>query len=150
MFHLAILAFNYKHCGIHWCDNIIKRPFDIRREVKPKYVSASTLPDWHYRNTLEKISATFRLFQGGTSFVDLLCFCSVLCLLCLCTRLFIFALWSPPGKGLTSWLSFVVSNCKFITFPLVSWVRCGIWLYRFLIFASLHTLQQIWWQLNCH
>ena len=24
------------------------------------------------------------LFQGGSSFVDLLCFCSVLCLLCLC------------------------------------------------------------------
>ena len=23
-------------------------------------------------------------FQGGSSFVDLLCFCSVLCLLCLC------------------------------------------------------------------
>ena len=48
-------------------------------------------------------------FQGGTSFVDLLCFCSVLCLLCLCARLFICALWSPAGKGLTSWLSFVVS-----------------------------------------
>ena len=30
-----------------------------------------------------------------------------------------------PGKGLTSWLSFVVSNCEFVTFPLVSWVRCG-------------------------
>ena len=43
-------------------------------------------------------------FQGGTSFVDLLCFCSVLCLLCLCARLFICALWSPAGKGLTSWL----------------------------------------------
>ena len=42
-------------------------------------------------------------------FVDLLCFCSVLCLLCLCARLFICALWSPAGKGLTSWLSFVVS-----------------------------------------
>ena len=42
-------------------------------------------------------------FQGGTSFVDLLCFCSVLCLLCLCARLFICALWSPAGKGLTSW-----------------------------------------------
>ena len=41
--------------------------------------------------------------------MDLLCFCSVLCLLCLCARLFIFALWSPAGKGLTSWLSFVVS-----------------------------------------
>ena len=49
-------------------------------------------------------------FQGGTSFVDLLCYCSVLCLLCLCARLFICALWSPAGKGLTSWLSFVVST----------------------------------------
>ena len=79
-------------------------------------------------------------FQGGTSFVDLLCFCSVLCLLCLCARLFICALWSPAGKGLTSWLSFVVSNCEFVTFPLVSWVRCGTWLYRFLIFTPLLTL----------
>ena len=39
-------------------------------------------------------------------------FFSVLCLLCLCERLFICALWSPAGKGLTSWLSFVVSNCN--------------------------------------
>ena len=39
--------------------------------------------------------------------MDLLCFCSLLCLLC--ARLFICALWSPAGKGLTSWLSFVVS-----------------------------------------
>ena len=45
------------------------------------------------------------------------------------------------GKGLTtSWLSFVVSNCEFVTFPLVSWVRCGTSLYRFLIFAPLLTL----------
>ena len=57
--------------------------------------------------------------------MDLLCFCSVLCLLCLCVRLFIWALWSPAGKGLTSWLSFVVSNCEFVTFPLESWVGCG-------------------------
>ena len=34
----------------------------------------------------------------------------ILCLLCLCARLFICALWSPAGKGLTSWLSFVVST----------------------------------------
>ena len=44
---------------------------------------------------------------------------------CLCAHLFICALWSPAGKGMTSWLSFVVSNCEFVTFPLVSWVRCG-------------------------
>ena len=39
--------------------------------------------------------------------------------------LFICALQSPARKGLTSWLSFVVSNCEFVTFQLVSWVRCG-------------------------
>ena len=33
-------------------------------------------------------------------------FCSVVCL---CARLFICALWSPSGKGLTSWLTFVVT-----------------------------------------
>ena len=48
---------------------------------------------------------------------------SFLCLvlLCICAHLFICALWSPAGKGLTSWLLFVVSNCEFVTFPLVSW-----------------------------
>ena len=51
--------------------------------------------------------------------MELLCF-SVFCLLCLCTHLFICALSSPAGKGLTSWLSFVVSYCEFVTFPLVS------------------------------
>ena len=42
--------------------------------------------------------------------MDLLCFCSVLCLLCLCARLFVCVLWSPAGRGLSSWLSFVVST----------------------------------------
>ena len=50
---------------------------------------------------------------------------SVLCLLYLCARLFICALWSPTGKGLTSLLMFVVSNCEFVTFSFVSWVSCG-------------------------
>ena len=57
--------------------------------------------------------------------------------------MFFCALWSPAGKWLTSWLSFVVSNCEFDTFPLVSWVRCGTWLYRFLIFAPLLTLKML-------
>ena len=43
----------------------------------------------------------------------------------LSSHLFIDALWSPAGKGLTSWLLFVMSNCEVVTFPLVSWVRCG-------------------------
>ena len=52
-------------------------------------------------------------------------FCLVFAMSLYASTLFICALWSPAGKGLTSWLSFVVSNYKFITFPLVSWVRCG-------------------------
>ena len=47
--------------------------------------------------------------KGGTSFVNLLCFCSVLCFM-FCAHLFICALWSPAGKGLTYWLLFVVST----------------------------------------
>ena len=67
----------------------------------------------------------YRPFQGGISFVDLSCFCSVLCLLCLCVRLFICALGSPAGKGLTSWPLVCGVFYEFVTFPLVSWVRCG-------------------------
>ena len=52
-----------------------------------------------------------------------------LCNLCLVfvmlSLLFIAALWSPAEKGLTSWLLFVMFNCTFVTFPLVSWVSCG-------------------------
>ena len=56
--------------------------------------------------------------------MDHLCyFCLVL--LCFHARLFIYALLSPARKGLTSWLSFVMSNCDVVTFQLVSWVRCG-------------------------
>ena len=50
--------------------------------------------------------------------MELLCFCSVLCLLCLCARLFICALGSPAGKGLTSWLLFVVST---VSLSLSNW-----------------------------
>ena len=76
--------------------------------------------------------------------MDLLCFCSVLCLLCLCVRLFICALWSPAGKRLTSWLSFVVAYCEFVTFPLVSYVRCVLdcidsW--------SFHPYLLCWWHI---
>ena len=39
------------------------------------------------------------------------------------SRLFIDALWSPVGKGLISWLSVVMFNCVFVTFPRHT---CGI------------------------
>ena len=56
--------------------------------------------------------------------MDHLCyFCLVL--LYFRRRPFIDALWSPAGKELTSWLSFVMSNCEFVTFPLASQVMYG-------------------------
>ena len=84
----------------------------------------------NYQNRITTSERTAAEATGGgniyvSSFVDVLCFFSILCLLLLCTHLFICALWSTAGKGLTSWLSFVVSNCELVTFPLVSWVRCG-------------------------
>ena len=48
--------------------------------------------------------------------MDHLCyFCLVL--LCFHARLLVDALWLPAGKELTSWLSFVMSNCDGVTFP---------------------------------
>ena len=35
----------------------------------------------------------------------------------LCFRVCLFIEWSPAGKGLTSWLLFVMSNCEVVTFP---------------------------------
>ena len=52
--------------------------------------------------------------------MDLLCFFCLVFAMPLCAS-FICALWSPVGKRLTSWLSFVVSNCGLVSFPLVSW-----------------------------
>ena len=63
------------------------------------------------------------MLQGGTSFVDQLCYlCLVIVML---LRLFIAALWSPAGKGLTSWLLFVMFIAVLLLSHVVSWVRCG-------------------------
>ena len=40
--------------------------------------------------------------------------------------LFIAALWSPAGKGLASWLSYMCCFLVFLSLShVVSWVRCG-------------------------
>ena len=59
-------------------------------------------------------------------------FCLVFVML---SRLFIAALWSPEGKGLTYCLLFVMFIVILLLSHLVSWDRCGIWFYRFLILA---------------
>ena len=56
--------------------------------------------------------------------MDHLCyFCLVL--LCFHARLFVDALWSPAGRGLPSWLSFVMSNCDVFTFFTVLSILSG-------------------------
>ena len=78
---------------------------------------------WNVLTLSSKNHLNFLTFKG-TSFVDHLCyFC--LFLFCFRARLFIGAVWSPAGKGLTSWLLSVMSNCEVVFFPLVSWVMCG-------------------------
>ena len=45
-------------------------------------------------------------------------------------------LWSSAGKWLTSWLFCMWRfQVKLSFFHIVSWVICGIWLFRFLIFS---------------
>ena len=58
-------------------------------------------------------------FSKAVLLLWVICVIYVLCLSCF-FRLFIDALWSPAGKGLTSWLLFVVFNCFLVTFI------CGI------------------------
>ena len=52
--------------------------------------------------------------------MDLLCFLFLVFAIPLYASVYMYL-----GIGLTSWLSFVVSYCEFVTFPLVSWLRCG-------------------------
>ena len=77
-----------------------------------------------------RISGLVNIFFAENSLVknlDHLCyFCLVL--FCFLVRLFVDALWSSAGKGMTSWLSFVMSNCDVVTSPsgTLGQVRCLI------------------------
>ena len=72
----------------------------------------------HYK----KIGYNINVLQQTACLVDLLWIVFVIHAMCLSmlSRLFIAALWSPAGKGLASWLLFVMFGCVFVTFP------CGI------------------------
>ena len=63
-------------------------------------------------------------------------FCYLCFVFLVLSCLFIAALWPSAGKGLTSWLSLAMFYCVFVISHVVSWVRCGSRLYRFLIFVA--------------
>ena len=71
--------------------------------------------------TCESVTSNCK-FLGDTSFADHFCHLCLVFVMLSC--LFIAALWSPAGKGLTSWLSFVMFVFLSLS-HVVSWVRCG-------------------------
>ena len=78
---------------------------------------------WNWLTLSPPVKYFYWPFQGSTSLVDHLCyFCIVFVML---LRLLIAALWSPAGKGLTSWLSFLLLNCVVVTFPFS--ILCQVW-----------------------
>ena len=59
--------------------------------------------------------------------------------------LLVATLWSPVGEELMPWLSWMWWCFVFLSLSYwVSWVRCGTWLYRFLIFAFFLTFNKRW------
>ena len=98
--------------GITLLDMLFK---DLRDELRVRLA----LRNWFKRSS----KIFYWRFQGGTSFVDHLCYlCPVFVMF---SRLFIAAVWSPVGKELTAWLLFVRFNCVLSLSHVVSWVRCG-------------------------
>ena len=108
----------FLHSVVHSCDELYLIYIGPRVCNKGLFIISSISICWAY---------CIQAFISSITFVVHLCyFCLVLFLLCFRVHLFIDPFWSPVGKGLTSWLSFVMSNCEAVTFTLVSWVRCGV------------------------
>ena len=57
-------------------------------------------------NKIDTLDVSCRLYVRSSFLINQTCLVFAM----FCARLFICALWSPAGKGLTSWLSFVVSS----------------------------------------
>ena len=70
-----------------------------------------------------------RLYISFLRHVKLIMFLFCLVFAVFCARLFVCALWSPAGGGGgggAGLLALVCGVfCEFVTFSLVSWVRCG-------------------------
>ena len=82
-------------------------------------------PSWYHKTSLSPSVKLFLLTVPVLCiFVDHCCYLGFVSVML--SYSFIVALWSPAGKGLTSWLSCV--RCFFVFLSLshvVSWVSCG-------------------------
>ena len=57
--------------------------------------------------------------------MDLLCFFCLVFAMSLCASVYMCFVVTCWERADLLALPYVVSNCEFVTFPLVSWVRCG-------------------------
>ena len=82
------------------------------------------LKDLAFRRVKLHIPHILPLFQGGTSFVDLLCFYWLVVAMPLRVSVYM-CLVVTCWERVDLLALVLVSNFEFVTFPLVSWVRCG-------------------------
>ena len=120
---------------VKWCLHIqqILEDFELRVRLAPlnRFKPSSKIFYWP--------------FQGGTSFVDLLCFCSVVCLLCF-VRVCLYVLCGHLlGKGwpLDSRLWCLLWVCHLLGkgWPLGSRLWCLLWVCHF----PIGILGQVWY-----
>ena len=118
---LCLLFISWFICSRRWCMDKVGG-----LSCKPNiYVSWSTselrmrLVPWNGFKHSSKIFFTDR--SKAVTLLWIICAIYALCF----SRLFIGALWSPSGKGLTSWLLFVMFNCVIVTFP--CGILCQVW-----------------------
>ena len=80
-------------------------------------------PEWYVFDIIEAQDN----FQGkGTSFVDLLCFCSVFFVFAMSLYASVYMCSVVTCMERADLLALVCDvYCEFVAFPLVSWVRCG-------------------------
>ena len=100
--------FSWKFHEIHTQRSLVMRAQKLLYVFARRYQKISacmTVSVRELRTAVREWACWRRYFFCG-SFMFL--FCLVFAMFC--ARLFICALWSPAGKGLTSWLSFVVSS----------------------------------------
>ena len=68
---------------------------------------------WRLKSGLSSAVNVFTDRSKAVLLLWIICECLVFFML---SRLFIADVWSPAGKGVTSWLVLVMFNCVFVTF----------------------------------
>ena len=149
LFLLYLLVISWLICFRRWCIDKLEvfHANQISMRLDPHLNQG-----WGWRQ-FNQLKPSSEIFTDRSKAVHLLwlfyVFFWLAFTLSLCASVYMCCVVTCWERG-TSWLSFVVSTYEFVTFPLVSWVRCGTSLYRFLSFASLLTSIPIYFNVYRH